>query len=248
MQGDVAGRPDTVDPLIREAHHTRQPTLLKNQQFLLDRHDYVEEVFAMQCYSLLPGDSGGASGVLVAAAERTDQIVDERRLRTLHDLATSTAGRGNSAAERHLGHVLAAAAEIKPGEPAAPQVVELGDADAVSPLGRQLPAAPGRGWSTTWTHASGRWFAGSSCCDHCQRAPAQHAKNPGLRLTHLSRTRAFTICPLPLPGVGQHASTVSPEAAVVSQCHTTAFAARGGRRRGRAAASGRRLGSRDGAT
>ncbi len=92
----------TVGPAIRGADHIRQPVILDDQQFLLDQHESVEEVSATLCRSPLHGNGGDANALLATAAERTDQIVDERRLRTLRDLATSTAGCGNRSSSAML--------------------------------------------------------------------------------------------------------------------------------------------------
>ena len=53
----------------------------------LDRHGFLEECYFTFAYTPIRDEAGAVGGVLVTVSETTMRLVQERRLRTLHDLA-----------------------------------------------------------------------------------------------------------------------------------------------------------------
>jgi signal transduction histidine kinase len=64
-----------------------------NEHLLLpmNRKGFVEETYFTFSYSPVPDDDGRLGGVLVTCQETTEQVQDQRQLRTLRDLAASAA-------------------------------------------------------------------------------------------------------------------------------------------------------------
>ena len=58
---------------------------------LMDRHGYLEETYFTFSYSPVPDDAGETCGVFCAVTEATDQVIGERRLRLLREVAAATA-------------------------------------------------------------------------------------------------------------------------------------------------------------
>ena len=58
---------------------------------LMERHGYREETYFTFSYSPLPDDADGVGGLFCAVKEETQQIIGERRLRLLRELAAATA-------------------------------------------------------------------------------------------------------------------------------------------------------------
>ena len=65
-----------------------------NEHLLLpmNRRGYVEETYFTFSYSPIPDDDGRVGGVLITCTETTEQVQDERQLRTLRDLAARAGG------------------------------------------------------------------------------------------------------------------------------------------------------------
>jgi signal transduction histidine kinase/ActR/RegA family two-component response regulator len=61
----------------------------------LDRHGYLEEIYFTFSYTPIRDEAGAVGGVLVTVAETTMRLIQERRLRTLRDLALRTAQAGS---------------------------------------------------------------------------------------------------------------------------------------------------------
>jgi hypothetical protein len=57
----------------------------------LNRYGFIEETYFTFAYSPIPGDDGGVGGILTTVQETTGQILNERRLKTLRDLAAGAA-------------------------------------------------------------------------------------------------------------------------------------------------------------
>ena len=57
----------------------------------LDRHGYLEEIYFTFSYTPIRDEAGAVGGVMVTVAETTMRLIQERRLRTLRDLALRTA-------------------------------------------------------------------------------------------------------------------------------------------------------------
>ena len=63
----------------------------------LDRHGYLEECFFTFSYSPIRDESGDVGGVLVTVTETTERVLNDRRLRTLRELAAGAAAGGTEA-------------------------------------------------------------------------------------------------------------------------------------------------------
>lgn len=82
---------DTIGPMLDGVLYRGQPTWSDDLLLLLERHGYSEECYFTFSYSPIRDESGGVGGVFTPVNETTDKVIGERRLRTLHALATRTA-------------------------------------------------------------------------------------------------------------------------------------------------------------
>jgi PAS domain S-box-containing protein len=87
---DVRGRLETV---YQKGEATWDEALL----LLLERNGYPEETYHTFSYSPLLGDTGQVEGVFCAVSEDTDRVINERRLGSLRELASSLAAVGSRA-------------------------------------------------------------------------------------------------------------------------------------------------------
>ncbi|MGA8874016.1 MAG: ATP-binding protein [Candidatus Korobacteraceae bacterium] len=81
---EIGPRTDAV--LLRGESTFDQALLL-----LMERHGYLEETYFTFAYSPLPDDAGGIGGLFCAVTEETQQVIGERRLRLLREIAAATA-------------------------------------------------------------------------------------------------------------------------------------------------------------
>jgi len=82
---------DIIGPMLESVMTTGTATWSANQMLLLERNGYPEECYFTFSYSPIRDETGGVGGVFTAVSETTGQVLSERRLRTLHDLAERTA-------------------------------------------------------------------------------------------------------------------------------------------------------------
>ena len=80
---------DAIGPMIREVMTTGVPNWVPAQQLPLERAGYREESYFSLSYSAVENDEGIISGMLCVCSEVTQQILGERRLQLLRDLALS---------------------------------------------------------------------------------------------------------------------------------------------------------------
>lgn len=80
-----------IGPMLEGVLATRQATWSDNQLLLINRNGYVEECYFTFSYSPIQDETGQVGGVFTAVTETTEQVLSERRLQTLRDLARSTA-------------------------------------------------------------------------------------------------------------------------------------------------------------
>ncbi|TWG09419.1 signal transduction histidine kinase [Actinoplanes teichomyceticus] len=78
---------DVLRPLIAEAMATGVASWVPALQLLLDRAGYREEAYFSVSHAPARDDRGATVGVLTVCSEVTEQVVGERRLRLLRDLA-----------------------------------------------------------------------------------------------------------------------------------------------------------------
>src|SRR5215831_8891614 len=76
-----------TDSVLLRGESTYDEALL----LLMARHGYPEETYFTFAYSPLPDDHGKVSGLFCAVTEQTQQIIGERRLRVLTEIAAAMA-------------------------------------------------------------------------------------------------------------------------------------------------------------
>jgi len=139
-----------IGPMLESVLTHGEATWSDNQLLVLDRNGYLEECYFTFSYSPIRDERGQVGGVFTAVTETTAQVISERRLRTLRELAacTATAQTAEAACElaaQALGNnradlpfallylldetskqlTLVGAAGLMPGEAASPSVVDL---------------------------------------------------------------------------------------------------------------------------
>ena len=78
---------DLIGPMLEGVLKEGRSTWSDNQLLPLDRNGYVEECYFTFSYSPIRDETGGIGGVFTAVTETTNQVLGERRLRTLRELA-----------------------------------------------------------------------------------------------------------------------------------------------------------------
>jgi len=76
-----------TDAVLLRGESTFDQALL----LLMERHGYLEETYFTFGYSPLPDDQGNIGGLFCAVTEETAQVLGERRLRLLREIAAATA-------------------------------------------------------------------------------------------------------------------------------------------------------------
>ena len=80
-----------IGPRIDHVVATGEATWDEKLLLFLERSGYAEETYHTFSYSPLTGDDGAVAGMLCVVTEDTEQVVGERRMRTLRDLGTDPA-------------------------------------------------------------------------------------------------------------------------------------------------------------
>ena len=78
---------DTIGPMLEGVVHTAEATWSDDLLLLLNRYGYAEECYFSFSFSPVRIEAGAVGGVFTAVIETTDNVIGERRLRTLRDLA-----------------------------------------------------------------------------------------------------------------------------------------------------------------
>jgi len=76
-----------VGPMLGGVMERSEATWGENLLLELERNGYPEECYFTFSYSPIRDESGGVGGIFTPVQETTDQVIGERRLRTLRDLA-----------------------------------------------------------------------------------------------------------------------------------------------------------------
>ncbi|WP_433797583.1 SpoIIE family protein phosphatase [Actinoplanes sp. CA-252034] len=84
---------DVLEPLIVDAKATGVASWVPALQLALDRSGYREEAYFSVSHAPARDDDGTTAGILTVCSEVTEQVVGERRLRLLRDLAVPAGGR-----------------------------------------------------------------------------------------------------------------------------------------------------------
>jgi signal transduction histidine kinase/DNA-binding response OmpR family regulator len=97
-----------IGPMLSSVMERGEATWSENIMLPLERKGFAEECYFTFSYSPIHDESGGVGGVFTAVTETTQQVLSERRLRTLRDLgALSTRAQSESEASRELVQILA---------------------------------------------------------------------------------------------------------------------------------------------
>ena len=127
-----------IEPLVTRAL-TGDPTWSDDLMLFMERNGFPEEVYFTFSYSPVPDESGGIGGMFCACTETTNEVLGERRLRTLRDLAAALAETTNERdACIHSAELLHANAADAPFV-----MIYLVDDDGTATLAAQAGALPG---------------------------------------------------------------------------------------------------------
>lgn len=149
---------DSIGPLVNQVILEGKATWSDNLPLFMHRSGYLEEVYFTFSYSPVRDETGAVAGMFCACTETTQQVLGERRLRTLRDLAAHTGEAKTAAAACDIalttlannpadlpfallylidaqGHQLqlAGATGIASDTPASPAVIHLRQSDHPSP-------------------------------------------------------------------------------------------------------------------
>ncbi|WP_228014593.1 GAF domain-containing protein [Fortiea sp. LEGE XX443] len=81
---------DAIGPLVEQVVTKGESTWFDNFQLFMHRSGYLEETYFTFSYSPIRDETGGIGGLFCACTETTKQVLSDRRLRTLRDLAAQT--------------------------------------------------------------------------------------------------------------------------------------------------------------
>ncbi|MEO8657988.1 MAG: ATP-binding protein [Bryobacteraceae bacterium] len=146
---------DFIGPMFNRVLDEGANTTLIDQHLGLDRSGYLEECYFTFSYSAIRGEGSGVGGVLVTVFETTERVIEERRQRTLRDLAAQAleardaaemlarASRSLAQNTHDLPFVLLYLANAegrarlvaRAGEQWGPEQIDLEDESAIWPLG-----------------------------------------------------------------------------------------------------------------
>src|SRR5947207_17539 len=98
---------NVIEPMLEGALWRGKATFSDDLLLPLDRHGYREECYFTLSFSPIRDEAGRVHGVFTTAAETTQRVLGERRLRTLRDLAlrgmeARTTGQASETAVRTL--------------------------------------------------------------------------------------------------------------------------------------------------
>lgn len=77
----------TIGPMVEQVIHNGEATWPDNLLLIMQRSGYVEETYFTFSYSPIRDETGGVGGLFCACTETTPQVLGDRRLQTLRDLA-----------------------------------------------------------------------------------------------------------------------------------------------------------------
>ncbi|HUJ25582.1 MAG TPA: ATP-binding protein [Myxococcales bacterium] len=81
-----------IGPMLEGVLRRGEATWSESILLPLERRGFAEECYFTFSYSPIRDESGGIGGVFTAVTETTQQVIGQRRLKTLRDLATPTSG------------------------------------------------------------------------------------------------------------------------------------------------------------
>ena len=77
-----------IGPMLDGVMQKGEATMISEGLLCIDRYGYLEECYFDYGYSAIKVESGATGGVICAVVEKTDQVIDSRRLVTLRNLGT----------------------------------------------------------------------------------------------------------------------------------------------------------------
>ncbi|NMG06916.1 GAF domain-containing sensor histidine kinase, partial [Brasilonema sp. UFV-L1] len=83
---------DQVKPMLEGIKNTGEAVFVEDQLFHLLRFGYLEETYFTFCYSPVWDETGTIGGLLSTTTETTKQVISQRRLTMLRELATAGSG------------------------------------------------------------------------------------------------------------------------------------------------------------
>lgn len=96
---------DQVAPRAESALRNNEGTYDESLLLIMERHGYKEETYYTFSYSPVPNDDGQIQGIICANTENTGQIIGERRVALLRELASVTGNARSCAEACRLGAV-----------------------------------------------------------------------------------------------------------------------------------------------
>lgn len=88
---------DVIGPMLEHVLNTGEATWSADLLLLLDRNGYPEETYHTFSYTPIRDAEGKVVGVITPVAETTDEVISQRRLLTLRDLASRSVDAKNEA-------------------------------------------------------------------------------------------------------------------------------------------------------
>lgn len=139
---------DAIGPLFESVQQTGEGVWQEDQLLPMNRHGYTEECYFNFTFSPIRGENGTVEGIFNAVVETTYRVIEERRERTLRELAERIgSARCEEDVMRRAGEVLGSRPEDVPfcllyrlnaGGSEASLVSKVGlDVDAYAPLSIQ---------------------------------------------------------------------------------------------------------------
>jgi PAS domain S-box-containing protein len=104
---------DTIGPMLDGVLQTGEATWSDDLLLMLQRYGYPEECYFSFSFSPVRVESGEVGGVFTAVIETTENVIGERRLRTLRDLAAHSA---NARSEDETWQMAAATLHENPAD------------------------------------------------------------------------------------------------------------------------------------
>ena len=83
---------DQIKPMLEGIKNTGEAVFVEDQLFHLLRFGYLEETYFTFCYSPVWDETGTIRGLLSTTTETTKQVISQRRLTMLRELATAGSG------------------------------------------------------------------------------------------------------------------------------------------------------------
>ncbi|MEA3130934.1 MAG: hypothetical protein QOF46_2729, partial [Paraburkholderia sp.] len=79
-----------IEPLLDTALKGAEGTFVEQKLLIMERNGFPEETYYTFSYSPIPGDDGEAGGIICANSDDTMQVVGERQLALLKELAAAS--------------------------------------------------------------------------------------------------------------------------------------------------------------